>query len=97
MTTTTNTHTHASTLSNFEIESFRAYAAENAIEPDGSQCQWADYTLRALGELTRLRSAIDEIEKALPEPFDSNGRQFVDVTVVAIFNIIAGLRKTEQS
>lgn len=46
-----------------EIESFRGYAEENRTKSDGSQSQWADYSLRALDELIRLREENEKLEK----------------------------------
>ena len=45
-----------------ERESFRAYAEENRTELDGTQSQWADYTLRALAEIDRLTARVGELE-----------------------------------
>ena len=47
-------------LSDEEISSFFAYARENATEDDGTECQWASYTRRALHELRVLRRMMSE-------------------------------------
>ena len=49
------------------VQSFRAYALDNDTESDGSQCQWADYTLRALDELDWSRAEIDRLRAANAE------------------------------
>ena len=41
-------------LSETEMQSFRDYATENITEADGTECQWASYTLRALDDIARL-------------------------------------------
>ena len=43
-------------LTSAERESFREYALANRTEPNGTQCQWADYTLRLLDEIEWLRT-----------------------------------------
>lgn len=47
-------------LSEEEMASFLAYAQECATEPDGSQCQWADYTIRALATIHELQAERQE-------------------------------------
>lgn len=48
-------------LTDEERESFRAYAEENHTEPDGTESQWAAYTLRLLDEVAALRAKVEEL------------------------------------
>jgi phage/plasmid primase-like uncharacterized protein len=43
-------------LTKEERQSFRKYAKSCLTEPDGTRCQWANYTIRLLNELDRLKS-----------------------------------------
>lgn len=43
-------------LTDEQKASFRAYAESSMTEADGSQCQWADYTIRLLDECAQLRA-----------------------------------------
>ena len=52
-------------LTKEERESFRAYAEANRTESDGSECQWADYTLRLLADLERVEAANAEMFTSL--------------------------------
>ncbi len=47
-------------LTDAERESFRAYAEGSTTEEDGSQCQWADYTLRLCAEVEQLKAQLKE-------------------------------------
>jgi len=47
-------------LTDEERVSFRAYAEESRTEEDGTECQWASYTIRALDEIDLLREAMRE-------------------------------------
>ena len=51
-------------LSEKEIEVFREYAGRRKTDPDGTQCRWADYTLRIIDELLKYRAeaARDELK-----------------------------------
>ena len=58
-------------LTKEERESFRQYAGASLEEPDGSECQWANHTLRLLDEAdrlreenARLRQRVEELERA---------------------------------
>lgn len=44
-------------LTDEQVESFRAYAEANRTETDGTESQWAAYTIMALDELTAFREA----------------------------------------
>lgn len=58
-------------LNTAELLSFDAYASANDTEPDGTQNQWADYTLRLIAEVTRFRlAALSEGEPS--EPLGAN-------------------------
>jgi hypothetical protein len=41
-----------------ERASFRAYAEANRTEPDGTESQWASYTLRLLDDLTEALTSL---------------------------------------
>ena len=57
-----------------ELESFRDYAIRNRTEPDGSQCQWADYTLRLISHVKLLEkdheAELTESEYAVGDEMD---------------------------
>lgn len=48
-----------------ERESFHAYAEANRTEPDGTESQWANHTVRALAELERRVAECRELREAL--------------------------------
>ena len=48
-------------LTDAERLSFRKYAMSGIYEPDGTKCQWADYTLRLLDENARLAARVEEL------------------------------------
>ena len=52
-------------LTDEELQSFYEYADENMVEPDGSQCQWADYSCRCVDEIRRLREEVEHLETDL--------------------------------
>lgn len=64
-----------------ERDSFRAYAEANMTEPDGTQSQWADYTVRLLDSHDRLAVLYRE-EKAKRETAEvsasANHRRMVE-------------------
>lgn len=43
-------------LTDEELQSFEDYAKKSLSEPDGTQSQWADYTLRLIAEVRDRRS-----------------------------------------
>lgn len=61
-------------LSLEEMQNFRIYALENQTENDGSESQWADFTLRALDELDRLRNAAPRLFERVREIEAENAR-----------------------
>jgi hypothetical protein len=48
-----------------EIASFWNYAKENMTEEDGTQCQWADYTVRLIENFRRLREENEQMRELL--------------------------------
>ena len=48
-------------LTKEEMASFRSYAREHVTEPDGTQCQWTDYTLRALDMIDAMSDRVAEL------------------------------------
>lgn len=60
-------------LSGDERESLRAYAESCRTEPDGSQCQWADYTLRLLAEVAVLEQKVELLEGEVKAADDGSG------------------------
>jgi hypothetical protein len=46
------------TLTKEEKDSFRKYALDSMTESDGTQSQWADYTICLLDENERLRDRV---------------------------------------
>ena len=65
-----------------ELRSFYEYAGKNMVEPDGSQCQWADYSVRCVEEIRRLRAHIErwkqeeESWKALCQLLDHDRQRY---------------------
>ncbi len=53
-------------LTTAEIDSFRAYAKRNTTDLDGNPSQWADYTLRLIVEVERLRERDERLVAMLP-------------------------------
>lgn len=45
-----------------EMASFENYAKENDTEADGTQSQWADYTIRLIADVRRLREREKQLE-----------------------------------
>lgn len=58
---------HETPLSASERERFRKYAEANLEESDGSQSEWADHTLRLLGERDHLNASREKLHDAFAE------------------------------
>jgi hypothetical protein len=54
-------------LAQEEKDSFRAYAEGSKTEADGTQSQWADYTIRLLDENKRQAEEVGRLKKELSE------------------------------
>lgn len=50
-------------LTKKERDSFRQYAEDNMTEGDGTQCQWADYTVRLVDQCERQAAVVEAAVK----------------------------------
>lgn len=69
-------------LTQAEKDSFRAYAEDSKTETDGTQCQWADYTIRLLDENERLKAENEQHFDLQQHNLDTINRQAAVVEAI---------------